>query len=247
MGFQELKTTEVTCMSRKAFTLIELLVVIAIISLLVSILLPSLQKARDLAKSVVCMNNCRNIGIGQMQFVNEHDGMLLPAASIDRYEPSGPTVPEHDWYKELEFIMGGPAPDYDADDRPDWQECPSKQFPEMKCWTVGYGFNYSYFGHDTRNKVGYEANNTGAFSQIESVSIPAETIIIGDSRDSVTDPDFTHKYIYMSPTAWMNRVRHMNAANYLLVDGHVEPFAEELAERWLYKRTKDPADKPAGL
>lgn len=64
-----------TCSHRPGgFTLIELLVVIAIISLLVSILLPSLKRAKDLAMAAVCMSNLRNVGLTQTLFAEEHDG-----------------------------------------------------------------------------------------------------------------------------------------------------------------------------
>ena len=49
---------------KKAFTLIELLVVISIIALLVSILLPSLQTARELGRRTLCASNLRNFGFG---------------------------------------------------------------------------------------------------------------------------------------------------------------------------------------
>jgi len=75
----------------KGFTLIELLVVIAILSLLVSILLPSLQQAQALAKRVVCSANLRAIGLGIFMYAHENDGwppysrmdMVGPAACWD--------------------------------------------------------------------------------------------------------------------------------------------------------------------
>ena len=60
---------------RNGFTLIELLVVIAIISLLVSILIPSLAKARDLARRTVCAANLRSVGIAYQMYVQDHDGI----------------------------------------------------------------------------------------------------------------------------------------------------------------------------
>jgi prepilin-type N-terminal cleavage/methylation domain-containing protein len=55
-------------MVRKAFTLVELLVVIAIISLLISILAPSLNLAKDIAKQVVCSSNENSVGKGMLMY-----------------------------------------------------------------------------------------------------------------------------------------------------------------------------------
>ncbi len=55
-------------MRRKGFTLIELLVVIAIIALLVSILMPGLSRARELAKRASCATNCSNVGKGMAMY-----------------------------------------------------------------------------------------------------------------------------------------------------------------------------------
>lgn len=56
----------------KGFTLIELLVVIAIIALLISILLPSLSRARELSKRLVCSSNMKGIGTSAKIYANDN-------------------------------------------------------------------------------------------------------------------------------------------------------------------------------
>src|SRR5262249_9819676 len=53
---------------RSGFTLVEMLVVIAIIITLAALLLPSVLKARDAAKSVQCVNNLREIGVAAVRY-----------------------------------------------------------------------------------------------------------------------------------------------------------------------------------
>jgi prepilin-type N-terminal cleavage/methylation domain-containing protein/prepilin-type processing-associated H-X9-DG protein len=57
-----------------AFTLIELLVVIAVIALLMAILMPSLQKARNQAQGVACAAHVKNLGVALRMYLDDYDG-----------------------------------------------------------------------------------------------------------------------------------------------------------------------------
>jgi prepilin-type N-terminal cleavage/methylation domain-containing protein len=76
-------------MKCRAFTLIELLVVISIIAILAAMLLPAIRTVRDLANSVRCSSNLRQLGIAVIGYAEDGDG-LLPVGYTKPYQYQWP-------------------------------------------------------------------------------------------------------------------------------------------------------------
>lgn len=97
--------------NKHGFTLVELLVVIAIIGILIALLLPAVQAAREAARRSQCTNNLKQIGLALHNYHDTHRrfpmGTLVGAS---RFDPSGPEWP-HVLYFLLPFVEQRPLYD----------------------------------------------------------------------------------------------------------------------------------------
>ncbi len=151
---------------RSAFTLIELLVVVSIIGLLLSILLPSMSKARKRSRSVLCLTHLRELSHGWHMYADENHDISLPGLFFK--QPGGSSNPAN-WYdvgNGLKYrprwvaTMGEQVGVYafdqpsTTDDRQDYDSavyrCPAA--PE---WiderNYAYGYNHQFLGNARRS------------------------------------------------------------------------------------------------
>jgi len=102
---------------RKAFTLVELLVVIAIIALLMAILVPALNRARESGKRATCMSNLRQLVLAWLLYTEDWDGKIMNGDAghnhgreiawvqkcwpNDYGNPMAPKVPKQEQYQAM--------------------------------------------------------------------------------------------------------------------------------------------------
>jgi len=159
---------------RTAFTLVELLVVIAIIGILVALLLPAVQAAREAARRTQCTNNLKQIGLGLHGFHDVHD--VLPPGAIAGSRPTAahrkfdvPPRLEHSWTVFiLPFMEGQTISDLYNMDR-DWRHRDNEQareteLPVFKCPSTPqadriFSRRFGGFGNVDAAVIDYGVNN----------------------------------------------------------------------------------------
>ena len=117
------------------FTLVELLIVIGIIAVLIAILLPALNKARDAARVLACLANVRQIEFGAMLYANNNKDWLPPGDN----SPSGQ---DYNWPLAIAPYVGGANSGSSPTGVVKWPaiyKCPNAAFPDLG--TVHYSAN----------------------------------------------------------------------------------------------------------
>lgn len=210
---------------RHGFTLVELLVVIGIIALLISILLPSLSRARRAAKDVACLSNLKQIGLGFQVYANENRGAWpkpgTPMAKVPRW-----------WHKDFLYRVifdrevDGSLVENNRYLLDTVFECPSAR----ELWTSEDAIELSYGMSCRLNDVqgDDETDGRNKFKYANQVRSASETALLMDdvaawSGTNVTaNPRPSDNQLLRIQQA---SLRHNQKLNTLFVDLHATPVA----------------------
>jgi prepilin-type N-terminal cleavage/methylation domain-containing protein/prepilin-type processing-associated H-X9-DG protein len=210
--------------TRNAFTLIELLVVIAIIALLVSILLPSLHRAKRLAETSVCLANERNLAVATVIYAQEND-QHLPTVGMSH--GSHIVDEQGSWFHLLMDYAGTELLYRCPSDESPWFDRP---LPGGRRRKVSFGTNYYVSGQ----MVDWEA-----FDSMDAIPRPMHTIFAVELAEGLTEAqqewaaaDHIHADLWLSDPEAKAREqvaidRHQGRANYVFLDSHAQSMKFE--------------------